>query len=244
MATTKEEIPFTIELATIDDIPAMAKIGKDSFLNDTHTNLKIFGLPPKVDDSGEGMLQWFSFPHVKVLKAVTTTADKTLMGSICWASRGYFPRAAQPEKTSGRFSEVSDEAKPRTKVQELEDLESGHFVQFMTDIMPPGTKCWFISGCSVDPQYQGMGVGKALMAYGTEMAENDGVFAWVHSSDSAYRAYKACGFEVARQLVVDLDDYAEGGAIAQGPGEGGKWGIYTFRYMVYKPERALGLIGK
>jgi hypothetical protein len=25
---------------------------------------------------------------------------------------------------------------------------------------------------------------------------------------------------------------------------GGSWEVYTFRYMVYKPERAVGLLGK
>jgi hypothetical protein len=47
-----------------------------------------------------------------------------------------------------------------------------------------------------------------------------------------------------RELKLDLDEYAEGGAVGHGPMEGGKWGIYIFRYMVYAQERALGLAGK
>ena len=56
--------------------------------------------------------------------------------------------------------------------------------------------------------------------------------------------YQACGFEVVRELRLVLDDYAEGEAVGKGPEEGGKWGIYVFRYMVYKPERCLGLVEK
>ena len=167
------------------------------------------------------------------------------MGSICWAHRGYVPRPPQPEGTEGRFTEnsPSDESK-RTKIQQLEDLTDSHFRQFMTDIMPERTKCWYIGGLTVAPQYQGMGVGRALMEWGTSRAEKDGVFAWVHSSDMAWQAYQACGFEIVRELRLDLDEYAEDGAVGCGPEEGGKWGIYTFRYMVYAPERALGLVGK
>jgi hypothetical protein len=50
--------------------------------------------------------------------------------------------------------------------------------------------------------------------------------------------------EVVRELRLELDEWAEGEAVGRGPGDGGSWGVYTFRYMVYKPERAVGLLGK
>lgn len=238
MATTKKKIDFKIENATIDDLPVMQRIGDDAFRDDIHTNLKTFNLPPQESGNGSHMTDWFGLPNATVLKAVST-ADNTILGWVCWANRGYFPRPVQPEKTAGRFSEETDpEALKKTKVQELEDIEEAHFVQFMTDIMPPGTKCWYMGGCNVDPKYQGMGVGKALISFGTGKAEEDGVFAWVHSSEMSFKAYEACGFEIVRTLPVDLDAYAEGPAVGKGPGPDGKWGIFINRYMVYKPERA------
>jgi hypothetical protein len=83
-----------------------------------------------------------------------------------------------------------------------------------------------------------------LTESGTSRAERDGVFALVHSSAMAWMASQACGFEIVRELKLDLDEYAEGGAVGHGPMEGGKWGIYIFRYMVYASERALGLVEK
>ncbi len=55
--------------------------------------------------------------------------------------------------------------------------------------------------------------------------------------ESAWQAYAACGFKTVRVLRTDLDAYAEGDAVAKGPGPDGKWGVYTVRYMAYNPEK-------
>jgi GNAT superfamily N-acetyltransferase len=240
MAEATEKPLFRLsEDITEEDIPIMAAIGHESFKDDTHTNLKIFHIPQKagVDESGlRGQLKNPASCHV--IKAVHNETNE-IMGHICWAHRGYIPRVHRPEATSGRFSELSPdgEGAKKTKVQVMEDMEDKHFTDFMTDIMPEGTKCWFVGGLNVAPKFQRMGIATALLNWGTSRAEKDGVFAWVHSSDSAWQAYAACGFEIVRVLRTDLDAYAEGTAVNAGPGEGGKWGIYTVRYMVYKPER-------
>ncbi|MCJ1315343.1 hypothetical protein MMC15_000660 [Xylographa vitiligo] len=99
--------------------------------------------------------------------------------------------------------------------------------------MPRGTKCMFIVGLSVDPAFQGCGVGTALMRWGTAIADTNNVFCWVHSSESAYRFYKKEGFEVEGTLKVNLDEFAPGP-----PNEDfgdNKWGFYVFRYMKRLP---------
>lgn len=221
-----------------EDCMIIATQGDEAFIPDVQTRLKKFNLPPD-PISDAHIKNWLSHPErCTVIKAVSIKTNE-IMGSICWAHRGYIPRDPQPEKTEGRFTEESD-GRNKTKIQQLEDLSDSHFQQFMTDIMPEGAKCWFVVGLTVAPKYQGMGVGRALLQWGTSRAENDGVFAWVHSSEMAWKAYKACGFDIVRELRLDLDEYAECQAVGHGPEEGGKWGIYTFRYMVYAPERAVG----
>ena len=237
--TTEEKspLPFTLSQDIEEsDILKMATLGHEAFRDDSHTNLKIYGVPQKagVDDSGLRE-QLAAGPRCHVIKAVHNDT-KEIMGFITWGHRGYLPRKPQPEGTRGRFSEAETDEK--TKVQIMEDMEDQHFVDFMTEIMPPGTKCWYVMGLNVAPKFQRMGVARALLGWGLERAEKDGVFAWVHSSDSAWKAYAASGFEIVRVLRTDLDAYAEGEAVGKGPDEGGKWGIYTVRYMVYKPERA------
>jgi GNAT superfamily N-acetyltransferase len=237
MATATEEPLFRLsEDIAEEDIPIMAAIGHESFLVDTHTNLKKYLLPEKTGVDDSGIRGWLKVPErCHVIKAVHNTTGE-IMGFICWAHRGYVPRPPAPESTVGRLSELSDEdGQSKTRIQIMEDMEDSHFASFMTDVMPPGTKCWFIGGLNVAPKFHRMGVAKALLSWGTSRVDRDGVFAWVHSSDSAWQAYAACGFEVVRVLRTDLDAYAEGDAVDKGPGEGGKWGIYTVRYMIYKP---------
>ncbi|KAH8653827.1 hypothetical protein BX600DRAFT_471703 [Xylariales sp. PMI_506] len=240
MTSATEEPLFRLsEEINEEDIPIMGAIAHESFLNDTHTNLKKY-LLPKQSGPGEdwGVRGWLEAPQFcHVIKAVHTSTGE-IMGFVCWVHRGFVPRVVKPDVPAGRFSELSDaEPAAKTRVQIMEDMEDQHFADFMTDIMPEGTKCWFIAGLNVAPKFQRMGVARALLSWGTERAERDGVFAWVHSSESAWQAYAACGFQPVRVLRTDLDAYAEGDAVAKGPGEGGKWGIYTVRYMVYKPER-------
>ncbi|KAJ3486427.1 hypothetical protein NLG97_g6616 [Lecanicillium saksenae] len=239
MAIMVEEQPFTLsELITPEDVHEMAVIGHDAFLDDTHTNLKKYLVPEQPESvDGSGIREWLDMPErCHVIKAVH---NKTLeiMGYICWAHRGYIPRPPQPETTKGRFSDLEEPNEQRTKIQQMEDMEDEHFTTFMADIMPEGTKCWFVAGLTVAPKFHRMGVARALLRWGTQRAEADGVFAWVHSSELAWKAYEACGFEIVRVLKIDLDKYAEGKAVGEGPGARGKWGAYTIRYMVYKPHR-------
>lgn len=232
--------PFTLsEDVGPEHYMTLAKIRHESFLSDVQTKLKEFDLPQQ-PISVEDIRQKLAKPQsCSVIKAVSAETNE-VMGWVCWGHRGYILRPPRPEETTGRLTDQSSTS--RTKIQHLEDLTDSHFAQFMTDIMPEGTKCWYIIELNVAPKYQGMGVGRALIEWGTRKAEKDGVFAWVHSSEMAWKAYRACGFEVVRELRLDLDDYVDGGALGHGPGVGGHWGIYTFKYMVYARERAPNLL--
>lgn len=244
MAASKEKLEFTVEPVTAADMPTIRAIGASAFEDDTHTNLKVFGQAPESDRSAH-LDGYLDNPRCVFLKAVSTGPTPEIVGWVCWGHRGYIPRPQQPEATAGRFSEMpGEDAQKLTKIQELENLTDAHFVQFMTDIMPEGTKCWYIVGLNVDPKYQRKGVARALLEFGTRKAQEDGVFAWVHSSEAGWKAYEASGFEIVRELVIDLDEYAEGPAVGKGPREDGKWGHYKFRYMVYGKDNAVGLLGK
>lgn len=99
-------------------------------------------------------------------------------------------------------------------------------------LMPPNTKCIFITTLSVSPTHQNRGISSALLKWGTSIADATNVFIWVHSSEGAWGMYTKSGFEVVGMLEVDLDEYAPS------PPEDGtdKWGHYVWRYMKYLPK--------
>ena len=241
--TTKKGLDFKlIENIQEADYIIMAKLWQDSFLNDAHTNLKVYQAPQgPLDDSP--VRNWAASNQCHMLKAVSTSTNE-IMGWVCWGHRGYIASKPQTESTSEGVWTSGAAQKDKTLLQKLGSLTGAHFAEFMTDIMPEGTKCWYIRTLVIAPQYQGMGLGRQMIEWGTSRAEKDGVFAWVHSSDQGWQAYKACGFEIVRMLKLNLDEFAAGGALGKGPESGGEWGVYTFRYMVYKPERAVGIMGK
>jgi GNAT superfamily N-acetyltransferase len=99
----------------------------------------------------------------------------------------------------------------------------------------PSSASGFLSlrSCFVLPQFQGRGVGGALLRYGCERADRLMLDSLVTSTPSARRLYEASGnFEVVDHLEVDLEEWDlrnEGGM--QSSGSGGAARIYQFWFM-------------
>ena len=139
-------------------------------------------------------------------------------------------RLEEEEKKANGIVEEEDLAK------KLNDMESENMNEWMEKLMPEGTKCMFVAGFHVDPAHQRKGAGLALLKWGTDICDKMGLFAWVHSSEGGYAAYKKAGFEEIGKLDVNLDDYAR----APPPPEvgGDIWGHYVLTYMKYTGKLA------
>lgn len=118
------------------------------------------------------------------------------------------------------------------RLKAIQDKESERWTEILSN------KCMYIVGIAVSPSHQGLGVGTALIQWGTKKADRDGVTCWVHSSDGGWRAFEKNGFKEDRRLELDLDEYAD----QPRKGEDGKWGKYIFRYMQRKPQQMEGLV--
>jgi len=155
------------------------------------------------------------------------------------------------EEGAGAEPEASEEAEASVEpphqddpIARLEALTDADMDDFMSSIMPAGTRCLYIMSIVVSPTHQGRGVGTALIQHGTRRADREGVFAWVHASEAGAGMFERQGFEEVRRLRVDLDKYCGGRGVEEVKGlerkgeEGTGWGEYVFRYMVRKPETA------
>ncbi|RFU31520.1 hypothetical protein B7463_g4840, partial [Scytalidium lignicola] len=243
---------FVLELAEEKDIMVPAQMSEDAFATDANTQLKYLGKPRGTFAKGmaEGIKSWHSRPNrCTVLKAIDTSSpDREIIGWVCWGfSKGWdqgpapiptpVPAAAAAPNTTDNDALEQEEAsqqleKPvKSKVEMLEELTGKDLEHMMEILMPPGTKCMYIGSIIVDPKHQGSGVGTKLIQWGTKKADEEGVFAWVHSSEAGAPRFEKQGFEEVGKLEVDLDQYADS------PREdGSNWGMYRFRYLKRMPK--------
>ncbi|KAG0295347.1 hypothetical protein BGZ98_001428 [Dissophora globulifera] len=246
--------PFKIDFATTDDIDAIAKIAGDGFKTDTHTLMKDVwkGNDHHRDRVKEDVQDQLANPRIDVLVA-RKGADGTgeVIGSIYWARRCY------PENDDGSAPAQRDTSKatvlpphpppvlpaspssPLT-VKELEETTGNAMNHYVSHLMPPGVKCRIIIGLGVAPEYQGQGVGSALMKWGTDKADEEGVYTWVSSSMDGHQAYAKAGYIEVGRLELRLDDYAQGvrRKVKNEDGEEVEqdWGVYIWRWMRRDPK--------
>lgn len=151
----------------------------------------------------------------------------------------YVPASSQSEKIqqAAKGEPQPEPAEEDTDpIKRLEDYINADMNAWMEEVMPEGTRCIYIIDISVAPNHQGRGVGKRLLRWGMRFCDERGVFAWVHSSQGAWKMYEKSGFQIIRELDVDMDEYAPVPPPNEGPGA--KWGHCVFRYMKYFPQTA------
>ncbi|KJZ72430.1 hypothetical protein HIM_08233 [Hirsutella minnesotensis 3608] len=239
---------FTIHHAQFDDIPNIAQLSADSFQADRQTQMKALGKEP-FDMKADSLLRMPNLmrnPRCVILKAVDSSSG-AMVGHCAWGFRGFqVDKQLLPER-EGEPPADDSANRPRSTadvepgpdsgddpIKRLEAFTGRDMEAWMADVMPDGVPCMYIVGLSVAPGFQGRGIGSALLRWGTRICDERRVFAWVHSSEPAWRMYEKCGFQTIRSLDIDLDEYAPVPPPDEGPGA--KWGHYVFRYMKYLPK--------
>lgn len=232
--------------ATQDDVPTLQAISEAAMQSDIQTQFKQAASRSEGDDGTKMPLSDFiSNPRMRVLKAVET-GTSNILGFICWAFKGYAESDLPPKlEAAQRKAPIAldsakhdhDDKAMRAEgdpVSLLNERSSTDFSQWMAQMMPEGSKCLYICGIAVHPDAQGKGVGTALVQWGTQRADQDGVICWVHSSEAGYALFNKLGFVVDRAYHVDLNEYAR----MSGKPEvcGREWPTYTLRYMIRQPD--------
>ncbi|KAI1806813.1 acyl-CoA N-acyltransferase [Daldinia bambusicola] len=242
-------ISVSIQPLNYADISACARITSSAFSVDPHTIVKQLGRKP-FDMYDMSYSSFLDTLHKKTCIYVKAVDEETgdIVGHAGWSFRGLDPALVPwngPEDTKpmegdreqwqGRNDglKTEDEQKDieeRTEnsIDRLHALEDADMQCWVSNIVPSDTPCIFIVGLIVSPSHQSRGVGSALIQHGNSIADNLGFSVWVHSSHQAYEAYKKFGFEVTRELDIDLDEYAPRGPTEEehvmGEKGSGKWG--------------------
>ncbi|KAF7561043.1 hypothetical protein G7046_g3098 [Stylonectria norvegica] len=245
---------FTISRALIQDAARLGEISTRAFDTDTHSQMKI--ICQKHGAFADGMVlcarNWIDSPETVVIKATNENdLDGTIVGSVAWGFMRFdldIPPVNSGDTatlevdntllTIHNENEVGNTepipGEDRTK--ELDAMTTKYLLQFKTKILPPGTKCMFIRGISIHPDYESLGIGSQLLNWGTKQADRKGAVSWVHSSEAGWPFFAKHGFKEVERLTVDLDEWS----IRPPPRDGvtrdrAKWGEYSFRYMLRQP---------
>lgn len=255
--SSKKPLAISIQPLHYADIPSCAQITSSAFSVDPHTIVKQLGRESfdMYTISRSGFLNTLHKKNYVYVKAVDEeTGD--IVGHAGWVFKsvdeGLIPwtgpgdaKPAEEEQVRNNPSEnskinESEGVREKDSIDRLHALEDNDMQYWLSNMISPGVPCMIIVGLIVAPSYQSRGIGSALIQYGNSIADKLGLCIWVHSSHQAYEAYGKFGFEVMRELDVDLDEYAP-----RGPRDGeevmgekgtGKWGRYVIRYMKRTPR--------
>lgn len=249
---------FQLYPGTVEDIPAVVQVASQSCTKDTHTHLKAIakGYGPTSEDTAcyhsqgmqEGYLANLNDPARHLIVAKSPSGE--ILGSIVWVMKGYEGAQSESVKLSNDASTLSilpppsppPPTLPRT-VPNLEIVTNAAMKHYISHLMPPGTRCRYISGINVSPAYQNLGVGSALVNWGLERARSENVFCWVSSSMAGVPIFGKSGFKEVGRLEVELDDWAEGikKPILRDGSEDSEvlreesWGKYIWTWMKWTP---------
>jgi GNAT superfamily N-acetyltransferase len=231
-------LDITLQSVTYTNISILSQIAADSFLTDRHTQVKQLGRHP-YDMSAvmkSDLVQSLASERCLYMKAVDRNTGQ-ILGYCGWGFRlddyGVISRSdpgTPPNESIVRHGGVDEEESSEEKdiIDELCDLEDADMKHWVQILMPEGTQCMYIRGLYVKPEVHRKNVGTTLMNWGLEVADQLGLFTWVHSSEGASRFYTKHGFEVIGELDIDLDAWAPRSSPLE---DGGKWGHYVLRYM-------------
>ncbi|KAI3395627.1 hypothetical protein diail_1065 [Diaporthe ilicicola] len=264
MSSSVDTSSFTLKPVLPSDFPAMAEMCGLAFEHDRHTMLKA-AHPTNPYNHAAGMTgafeYWLSRPagSLELTKAVDDATGE-ILGFVCWGLRlekadlntdteqlpdDAAPTAEEGDKDVQPSGEKPDANKSADETQhqepsldpleQLEEITSSHLAAFQERVMPKGTRAMYVITLTVHPRSQGRGVGPALIRQGTNRADAEGVFCWVHSSEAGWHTYQKCGFEEVDTLEIDMDDWARKLDIKPPAGED-KWGTYKFRYLIRQPK--------
>jgi len=167
-------------------------------------------------------------PRNKVIVAVSSTSDEQehVIGAAIWQRQG--DNAGAQRIIAGWTDPGTFPVLPSTHNRALDPSKKGILAQ-----AAPFTKhywagpCatnWYLSLCCVDPDFKGRGVGRLLVRWGLDRAEEEGIRASVMASEGSDGFYLKCGFDE----VVGNASEGEGNPLRK---EGVKGGNILFMWV-------------
>ena len=122
--------------------------------------------------------------------------DSAYTTQRCEGAALWLPPGTEPdEETMGAILESTTDPAIRDDVMGV--------LQGMDEYHPHDVPCWYLPLIAVDPAYQGQGFGSALMKHALQRCDEDGVTAYLESSNPRNMSlYERHGFETVGRIQV------------------------------------------
>ncbi|PQE15142.1 Acyl- N-acyltransferase protein [Rutstroemia sp. NJR-2017a BVV2] len=212
--------------ASESDIPRLATISTSAFSTHDAAFRIVWGnTPPGAHDSA---ITHLLIPtHSSTRCTMKVEIDGQIAGFALW----YLPASAADESGNKNLDLRSDPKDVETSGwNPPEGMNMEFFMQKIT-CFGEAKKRDYVKGrdmmldlCFVDPVYQNRGVGKRLLEWGMQKADEMGVDIWLVSTPDAKGFYERAGWETKEEAAMDLGKFGESGE-------------YVRRWMVRKPVR-------
>lgn len=247
---TASDAQYRLDTATPEDVPALLECAGRSFVDDRHTQLKAIahGYGWRAEDviryQSEGVRGLYeALQDPKRNMIVARDKSSSVLGSVVWTKKLVGEDQTQKRQIGAHIPPL-DEAEYATpkNIANLEKTTNAAMSHFISHLMPSGHTCWYIVSINVHPAHQGKGIGTALINWGAEKADVEGLPCWVSSSHGAVRMFEGCGFQEVGRLELCLDEWAEG--IVRPSGLAGndkeadppkEWGQYVWTWLERAP---------
>ncbi|KAK8048059.1 acyl-CoA N-acyltransferase [Apiospora saccharicola] len=144
-------------------------------------------------------------PHSRYVLAVddTQSGDAAVVALAKWVTPGAGPKSAEAEEWAAQMDwpEDVDGALGAEFFTMLEKKHKEHM----------GTRPhWYLELLAVRKSHHGKGLGKHLLSWGLERADQDGVEAYLQASPAGVPLYRKYGFEDIETVTMSrADNYAE-----------------------------------
>ncbi|OIW26920.1 acyl-CoA N-acyltransferase [Coniochaeta ligniaria NRRL 30616] len=212
-------MPLRLREATVDDIPAMARVGVDAFEND-ELNLVLF--PPAPDLTPDRhyadrlrFRAWITLdrmvkPGRITMVAVDDEKDGQIAGYAQWTKpappegREPDPPAVSPEAAASVTFE-REEFPPAFDKEKLPVYRAVSGAEERRVLGEDGTKnVWCLDILAVDPACQGRGVGRMLVQWGIEKAKAEGKGLYLCATPTGKPFYSRLGLGLENVGAFEL----------------------------------------
>lgn len=214
--------------ASFEDVPDLVRV----HINAEQSDLLHKVAWPSEEEYIELVTEVFNlaiqYPSIMMMKAVDAET-KEITALALWQLIGYDQKDLQQARPLVHAGSLLSNHQNRAFNKYIDQ----NFRKFL-DAWATPTKHFYLALLMTDPKFQRRGIGTAMLAWGHQRADQDGVPAFLIASPVGHPLYQSQGWkDVSVPFEIELKDwviYAKGGDMG--------WGTYRFYYMLRLPLTA------